>query len=80
MPTLPRYTLSLTALDDWQLTSDDTGEVVSRFPTKKDAVRSGVLKKTLGSRGGFVQIRGTDGGLAGARVCPPANGERRFER
>ena len=39
MQALPRYTLSPTALDDWQLTSDDTGEVVSRFPTKKEAVR-----------------------------------------
>ena len=73
MPPLPRFTLSPTSLHDWQLTSDDTGEIVSLFATKKQAVRSGVLKKLLGELGGFVSVRRLDGSLDSGRVYPSSH-------
>lgn len=70
MAKLPKFTLGYDkAQDTWQL-RNGAKQVVRSFDTKTDALKGGVLEKTVGTGGGSVQIRKQDGTIQEERTYP----------
>jgi len=78
MATLPKYTLTHDEKKgDWPLRNDNTGAVVSRFKSKEDATKGGVLEKAVGPDGGSVKIQKEDGKFQEERTYPGSRDPRR---
>jgi hypothetical protein len=70
MAKLPKFTLGYDkAQDAWQL-RNGAKHVVRSFDTKTEAIKGGVLEKTVGTGGGSVQIRKLDGTIQEERTYP----------
>jgi len=54
----------------WVLKHDDTEKIVRTFKSKEDGSRAGILRKTLGQRGGIVVLRTKSGVFDEERVFP----------
>ncbi|KAB2869776.1 MAG: DUF2188 domain-containing protein [Bauldia sp.] len=68
---LPRFTLSRDkASKDWVLREEGASRARRRFDTKEEATAGGVLSEALGSAGGSVRIRKTDGTIQEERTFP----------
>lgn len=71
MARLPKFTLSYEDNKDrWALTNDKTDRVIKTFPIKSDAVKGGILEKTVGSNGGSVKIQLKNGRFEEERTYP----------
>ena len=71
MARLPKYTLSKDKQKkDWVLKKDGSDRARRRFETKTEATRGGVLSDVLGSVGGSVKIKKTDGTYQEERTYP----------
>jgi len=70
MARLPKFTLAYDKSQDvWQL-RNGSKQVVESFGTKTEALKGGVLEKSMGSVGGSVQIRKQDGTIQEERTYP----------
>lgn len=54
----------------WVLKHDDTEKIVRTFKSKEEGSRAGILRKTLGQRGGIVVLRTKTGVFDEERVFP----------
>lgn len=71
MKKLDKFTLSKNKKDQsWDLKNDSSKEVVKKFDTKEQATVGGALSGALGSKGGSVKIRKTDGTFQEERTFP----------
>ena len=58
----------------WVLKHDDTKKIVRMFKTKEEGSRAGILRKTLGQKGGTVVLRTKTGVFDEERVFPQLRG------
>lgn len=58
----------------WVLKHDDTLKIVRTFKTKEEGSRAGILRKTLGQRGGIVVLRTKTGVFDEERIFPQLRG------
>ena len=66
-----KYTLRFdTATEKWILKHDGTEKIVKVFDTKEGATSAGVLKKTIGRKGGFVRVFTRSGIFEEERTFP----------
>ena len=71
MKKLEKFTLSKNNKDQsWDLKKDSSKEVVKKFETKEKATAGGALSGAIGSNGGSVKIKKTDGTFQEERTFP----------
>lgn len=68
---LKKFTLSHDAKrGDWSLKRDGSDRATARFGTKAAATAGGVLSDAIGTQGGSVKIKKTDGAYQEERTFP----------
>ncbi|HMN85202.1 MAG TPA: DUF2188 domain-containing protein [Bauldia sp.] len=68
---LPKFTLSKDGANgDWVLKEEGASRARRTFETKDQATAGGVLNEALGTAGGSVRIRRTDGTIQEERTFP----------
>ena len=73
---LHRFTLKRNKTDGgWEL-KDQTGQVITTFRRKTDALAGGRLEKMLGKKGGTVRIHKQDGRFEEERTYPRSRDPR----